>query len=171
MSTAWLFCSMSTYQTYVAALGTAEMTYATDNAAQFDNEITTIDAADKAAADDTANTDETLSTTLTNDEAAFEGSLAEEGAAYQAAIGQSAQDYRQGVAQANHDLIVETAENNPEALTDYDNEMADALEAKFAAIDLAYSDFATEVDPAMTLQGTDDADAEETDSETIASTN
>jgi hypothetical protein len=167
----WAVTAAANYQAYVAALGTAEIGYANSDSAQFDNQITTIDGADKTAADDTANTDLTLATTLTDDEAAFEETLATAGVSYQIAIGQSAQDYRQGVAQADHDLTVETAEHDPDAQTDFNNEMAAAQEAKTAATEEAYANFATLVAPAMTLEGTDDANAEKTDSETDAGFN
>jgi hypothetical protein len=167
----WAVTAAANYQTYVAALGTAEVAYATSDASQFDTELTTIDAADKTAADDAANTDLTLSTTLTDDEATFEETLASAGAAYQIAVGEAGQNYRQATAQADHDLTVETIDGDPNAETDYNNEMQAAEDAKTAAIDQAYSDFAEAVEPAMTLQGTDDANAQETDTETNATGN
>src|SRR6185312_7473506 len=69
---AWAVTAAANYQTYVTALGAAEMAYADDNSAKFLNEIETIDLADQTAADETADADAALADALTNAEAAFE---------------------------------------------------------------------------------------------------
>src|SRR5487761_1141047 len=164
----WAVTAAANYQTYVAALGTAENNYATNNAAQFSNEIKTIDAADDTAANAQADTDLSLSTTLTGDEAGFEGTLALAGMNYQQEVGQTQHDYRQAVAQADQDLTVQTAENNPDAQANYAAAMAAAESAKTAANNQACDDYATLVTPTMTSQGTGDANAQEADSQTNA---
>jgi hypothetical protein len=75
--------------TLAAALGMPASSVA-DVTVEFDTAGDgTPDGADKTAANDTANTDLTLATTLTDDEAAFEETLATAGVSYQIAIGQS----------------------------------------------------------------------------------
>ncbi len=161
---AWAPTAAANYQTYVSALGTAETAYAASNAEQFVTEIDSIDDADDLAANTAADDGLTLTDALTGDEAALEETLSPAGAAYQEDVAQAQHDFRQAVAQADHDLAVGT-------LTDYAGAIAAATSAQTAGYAQAYGNFSAAVSPAITLQETDDANAELTDSDDDAAAN
>ena len=143
------------YQTYVSALGLAEMAYANDNAARFLTEIQNIDLADLTAANGAADANEALATSLANDETTFEQTDASAGLGYQDAVALAKHNYQQAVALADHNLTV-TGDTGA-----FSTAMATAANNEVAAFTQAYSNFAALEGPALSLDGTDNANAEE----------
>ncbi|HVA49342.1 MAG TPA: hypothetical protein VNH11_23455 [Pirellulales bacterium] len=136
------------------------MSYADTNASDFVTEIDTIDLADKTAADGAANASEQLSTTLTDDEAAFEQSLDPASRGFEDGVGQAQHDYRQAMALADYNLAIGGT------AADYATAVADAQTTRQGDYDTPYANFAGLVMPAITQQGTDDAGAELLDTQT-----
>ncbi|HVA44856.1 MAG TPA: hypothetical protein VNH11_00590, partial [Pirellulales bacterium] len=163
----WAVTAAGNYQLYVSQLGAAETVYETDNAGQFVDEMKTIDANDAAAANATADADALLTTTATDDEATLEETLASAGETYQENLGQAAHDYRQAVALAEHDLTLGIiGPGDATAQETHDNAVALAEQNQTEAENLADETFATTVQPVLTSTGTDEAEAQLTDTQT-----
>jgi hypothetical protein len=102
---------------------------------------------------------------LTGDEAAFEITSAGSGETYQHDIGLADRDDRQAVAVADHDLAIGGS------AADYGAAIAAATLAQSDAYNLAFDDFSSGTGPAMTLQGTGDANAQLTAADTTEGDN
>jgi hypothetical protein len=149
----WSATAATDYQTYVAALGTDAVDYATNNSKQFVIEMKAIDLADRTDSDKMADAGQTLANAVAGDEAALEHVLAGAGMSYQDDMGQADHDYRYAVAQAVHDLTV-----SGDAAA-YATAMAQAEQDRAGSQDQAVSNFETLVTPAAAQQTTDDANA------------